>query len=213
MLSCQLDPGAAASAGFAFAGPLRDVLANAFAWQTMSGLMVTGTVGAMASVVARYRRAGDVERHQLKWVTFALILVCITIALAMTPLARQVGASLITRLVVMGVMCSIPVSVGIAINRYRLFEIDRIISRVASYALLTLLIAELFVVAVFGLQLLLLPLIGRSQLAVAGATLAAAALFGPLNQGVRSSMDRRFNRPGMTRSARSMNCASGCVMR
>jgi hypothetical protein len=174
--------------------PLDRVLASTFASMTLFGLMFTGAVGAMASVVVRYRRAGEVERRQVKWVTASLVAVCATIAVSVTPVARSIGTLAISQFAVIGVMCTIPVTIGIAITRYRLYAIDRIISRAASWFALTLLLSGVYVAAVLGLQLLLLPLIGESQLAVAGATLGVAVLFGPARTRLQSAMDRRFNR-------------------
>ncbi|HSJ43988.1 MAG TPA: hypothetical protein VK923_04805 [Euzebyales bacterium] len=85
-------------------------------------------------------------------------------------------------------------SIGIAITRYRLYEIDRIISRTASYVLLTGVLAAVYVVVVVALQHFLAPVTGRSELAVAGATLTVAVAFGPARARLQSAVDRRFNR-------------------
>ena len=88
----------------------------------------------------------------------------------------------------------IPVAIGIAILRYRLYEIDRIISRTLSYAAVTATLALVFVAVVLGLQAVLEPMTGENTIAVAASTLIVAALFQPLRRRVQSIVDRRFNR-------------------
>jgi hypothetical protein len=88
----------------------------------------------------------------------------------------------------------IPVAIGIAILRYRLFDIDRLISRTLVYGLLTALLAGVYATGVFVAGRLLDPARGRSELAVAASTLAVAALFQPLRRRLQTLVDRRFNR-------------------
>jgi hypothetical protein len=91
-------------------------------------------------------------------------------------------------------LATVPVAIGIAVTRYRLFEIDRILSRTVSYALLTGGLLALYLVAVAALRPLLTPLTGTSDLAVVVSTLAAAAAFGPVRRRVQALVDRRFDR-------------------
>jgi hypothetical protein len=88
----------------------------------------------------------------------------------------------------------LPVAAGIAVLRYRLYEIDRLINRTLVYGLLTVLLGAVYVVGVFGFGRLLNPVTGESALAVAAATLAVAALFQPARRRVQAVVDRRFNR-------------------
>lgn len=157
-----------------------------------SSAMVVGTLGAIASVIVRYRRAGDVERHQIKWVSAALVLACTTVAVALTPPLADLFTRAWIQLVFMAAWWTIPVSVGIAITRRRLYDIDRIISRTVSYAVVALMVAAVYA----GVVVVLGTAFGsRSDLAVAASTLAAAAVVRPAQRRVQVAADRRFNRP------------------
>jgi hypothetical protein len=82
----------------------------------------------------------------------------------------------------------------VAVLRYRLFEIDRIISRTLGYAIVTVTLAIVLVAGIIGLQALLEPFVGGNTIAVAGSTLLVAAMFQPLRRRVQAVVDRRFNR-------------------
>jgi hypothetical protein len=92
------------------------------------------------------------------------------------------------------VVNAIPLAIGLAVLRFRLYEIDRLISRTATYALVVGVLGALYVGTVVALQAMLAPVASGSALAVAGSTLTVAALFGPLRRRVRSAVDRRFDR-------------------
>jgi len=146
-------------------------------------------VGA-ASLVVRFRRAAGTERQQLRWVALAAALTAVG-SLAILA-AFAVGASPVLLGWVAGVYVAIlPVALAAAILRYRLYDLDRIISRSLAYALLTVLLAGGYAVVALGLG----QLLGQdSSLVVAAATLAVAALFQPLRRRVQAAVDRRFNR-------------------
>jgi hypothetical protein len=165
-------------------GPLLVVYQLAFA---VTNLAVV--VGA-ASLVVRFRRARGGERQQLRWVALAAALILVGSVLVLAAIALEASPALIGW--VAGVYVAIlPVAVGAAILRYRLHDLDRIISRALAYGLLTLLLGGGYALAVLGLG----QLLGRdSSLAVAGATLAVAALFRPVRRRVQEAVDRRFNR-------------------
>jgi hypothetical protein len=155
----------------------------------------TGTViASVASLVVRYRRARDVEREQLKWV--ALSATIIGTVLAGTVAIELVNGTTnfsddVENVAITLALALLPVSIGVAILRYRLYEIDRLISRTVSYALLTALLLGVYG-AVAVLPTLVLQV--RSDLLVAAATLLAATAFGPLRRRVQRAVDRRFNR-------------------
>jgi hypothetical protein len=145
-------------------------------------------VGA-ASLVVRFRRAGGVERQQLRWVAWAAALALLGAAVALGGLV--LGAIAMVTWAISVSFAVLPLSIGAAILRYRLYDLDRIISRTLAYGLLTLLLGGSYAVVVLGLG----QLLGReSPLVVAAATLAVAAVFQPARRRVQAVVDRRFNR-------------------
>jgi len=178
---------------------LGDVLSAALAMLT---LIPVAIVLAAASLVVRFRRSRGVEREQLKWLTASAAVVALASLLAqVASLATgsmqdsSTGAWLgVLQAVSSLVFVLIPIAIGIAILRYRLYEIDRIISRTLAYAIVTVVLGGTFVGLVLGLQALARPLVGSSQMAVAVSTLIVATLFGPLRGRVQRVVDRRFNR-------------------
>ena len=153
-------------------------------------MVVVCCVAAVVSVVLRFRRSQGVERQQLKWFTFAVALV-IPCQLATEYLFpnSHFGA------VIFGLAVAfVPIAAGMAILRYRLYDIDRLINRTLVYGLLTALLGVVYAGCVFGLRQLLSPVSGESSLAVAGSTLVVAALFQPARHRIQAVVDRRFNR-------------------
>lgn len=145
----------------------------------------------IAAVAVRWRRGTAVERAQLKWLLAPLTLGVISFGFAfgssMTDPADLV--SFISALLV-------PVSVGIAVLRYRLYDIDRLISRTVSWALVSGALLVVFAAAVVALHGLLAGITQGQTLAVAASTLLAFALFQPLRRRVQGAVDRRFDRAG-----------------
>jgi hypothetical protein len=153
------------------------------------------TILAAASMVGRFRRAHGDERQQLKWFAAAAALsVLVWIAFIATGVADQAPAVLQTMIVGIWLL-AIPVAIGVAMLRYRLYDIDRLINRTVVYGLLTALLGavDAGVVLVFG-QLFGGAAGNPPSWAVAGATLAVAALFQPTRQRIQHAVDRRFNR-------------------
>jgi hypothetical protein len=145
-------------------------------------------VGA-GSLVVRFRRARGVERQQLRWVASAAALAVVGAGVALGGLA--VEATAVVSWTVSACFAVLPVALGAAILRYRLYDLDRIISRTLAYGLLTLLLGGGYAAVVLGLG----QLLGQdSSLVVAAATLAVAGLFQPARRRVQAGVDRRFNR-------------------
>jgi hypothetical protein len=145
-------------------------------------------VGA-ASLVVRFRRAQGVERQQLRWVAWAAALAVLGAVVALGGLA--VGATAMVTWAISISFAVLPLAIGAAILRYRLYDLDHIISRTLGYGLLTVLLGGGYAAVVLGLG----QLLGRdSSLAVAAATLAAAAAVRPARRRIQQAVDRRFNR-------------------
>jgi uncharacterized membrane protein len=163
---------------------------------TIVGLEVAVAVflaAALVSLAVRYRAGGELLRQQVKWLALTAVVFVAGLLIALLGIAAdQAWLTTIayTALELLGLL-GIPVAMTVAILKYRLYDIDRIISRTLAYAIVTGLLAGLYA----GLVLLahrVLPL--SSPVAVAGATLAAAALFNPLRRRVQQLVDRRFHR-------------------
>jgi hypothetical protein len=152
--------------------------------------------GAAASLVVRSRRAKDVERQQLKWVAYGgatAVLLLVMLFQVLDPEADPLQAVLVP-VGFVGALAMVPASIAIAILRYRLYDIDRIISRTVSYTLLSGVLVSIYVAGVLLLSRALAPVGAGSDLAVAVATLAAAAVFQPARRRIQNAVDRRFNR-------------------
>ena len=154
-------------------------------------------VAVAASLFVRLRRSRGVERQQLKWfaygaATFAVGIVLIVISLAAeTPTWFERGGVAFFTLA----GTTIPVSIGIAILRYRLYDIDRLINLTLVYGSLTMTLALVYFGGIVVLQRVLVVLTGQEPtLAIVASTLAIAALFNPLRHRVQAFVDRRFYR-------------------
>jgi hypothetical protein len=149
-------------------------------------------LAGMVSLFVRFHRAGPVQRRQLTWFLYATAL--IVLLLGLDGVVGRLPGGLIGAALYAVAFTLLPVAVGIAVFRYRLYEIDRIVSRTVSYGLLTGVLVALYVVLVRALGSLLEPLTGTSSLAVAGSTLAVAAAFDPVRRRLQAAVDRRFDR-------------------
>ena len=154
---------------------------------------------AIAAVIVRFRRSEGIERAQLKWFVAANFAVGIFVTLAIADGGLDIGLAAGSSPTFFDILAAAslslpPIAVGVAILRYRLFEIDRIISRTVSWALVTGLLGTVFVGIVVGLQALSASVTSSNTLAIAASTLAVAALFQPLRRRVQTTVDRRFNR-------------------
>jgi hypothetical protein len=168
------------------------------AWLAVSELVTSVLFGltiaaSFVAVVIRYRRGHATERQQIKLVAAALALE-LSLFVASAAQSDSSGiAAVVSDLSNLG-LTLIPISIGLAILRYRLYDIDRIISRTISWALVTGLLVACFAGLVIGLTSLLGSLAGGSTFAVAGSTLVVFALFQPLRRRIQVVVDRRFDR-------------------
>lgn len=161
-----------------------------------AGSPVVALVGA-AGIVARSRRADVVVRQQLKWVAYAAVLLALGLAISTVGWTTALGESLpdvLFFLPFLLALLALPVAIGIAILRYQLFDIDRLVARTVSYLVLTTVTLSIYLGAVVVTQAAVSPLTAGSDLAVAVSTLAAAAAFQPVRRWVQRAVDRRFDR-------------------
>jgi hypothetical protein len=151
-------------------------------------------VASIAAITGRYRGSHDLERMQMRWLVgaFGSIAVAIPIGLAIVVAFDDAGEIAWVPASV-GFMLP-PIAIGIAVTRHRLYEIDRLISRGLSWALLSGLLVAVYAGGVLLLQTVLGDIIQGQTVAVAGSTLLAAALFQPLRRRVQLAVDHRFNR-------------------
>jgi hypothetical protein len=163
--------------------PVAGLADTVFGWLLPGQLLLL--LVALASVVLRLRRASGEERQQVKW--FVYTVVTVTVAFVAGIVVFGGG-------VLFPLFGLIPVSVAVAVFKYRLYDIDRLINRTLVYGLLTALLIGVYAALVFLLGRLLDPATGDSALAVAASTLAVAALFQPARRRVQALVDRRFDR-------------------
>jgi hypothetical protein len=146
---------------------------------------------SLAGQVASYRRSSGERRQQLKWLMggFAAGVAGLGLGIALGKATGFWGA--VGHVAIVAVFFAVPVSMGVAILKYRLYDIDRVLSRTLAYAIVTGLLVGVYA----GLVLLAQQVLGfSSPVAVAASTLAAAALFNPVRRRVQHAVDRRFNR-------------------
>jgi hypothetical protein len=157
--------------------------------RALLAVTVLGVLVGAGSLVVRFRRAHGTERQQLRWLVLAAALtgVGMLASVVLVAAGNQVLVGWVTGICV----AFLPLATGAAVLRYRLFDLDRIISRTLAYGLLTLLLGGGYALVVLGLG----QLLGRdSPLVVATATLAVAAVFQPARRRIQQAVDRRFNR-------------------
>ena len=187
----------------------RDVFRNPTGIESLAGVAeIAGAVSflsvpllllaSVASVWVRWRRAGDAEREQIKWLVYAAA--CGVVALGGLAGLILFGedsyvAFFFFSLGFAAIFLGVPAAIGIAILKYRLYEIDLIINRTLVYGSLTATLVALYFGAVILMQRIFVLLTGQqSTLAVVASTLLIAALFTPLRRRIQSFIDRRFYR-------------------
>jgi MFS family permease len=154
----------------------------------LNGLLIVGLVGAVASVVVRFRRSRGAERQQMKWFVYAATLILLAPVVDRLPdVVNGVWLSL--------VLIATSTAIGIAVLRYRLYDIDVVINRTLVYGSLTAMLVALYFVGIVLLQRVFVILTGEeSTVAVVASTLTIAALFNPLRHRLQRFVDRRFYR-------------------
>ena len=162
-------------------------LPTAAMWAIGNVLLVVVLIASAAALVVRFRKSARLERQQLKLFGFAVAIAVVVLPLGPFMWERYPLARVVVALALLGQ----PVAVCVAMMRYRLYEIDRVVSRTIGYTLVTAML-----VAVYGAMVVALgAVVGRSSAWVtAGATLAAAAAFRPVREHAQSLVDRRFDR-------------------
>jgi hypothetical protein len=161
-------------------------------------VLMIAMIGSVLGLATRFRRSTGVERQQLKWFTYAAIVDVLLIVVwtlnVLDPLLNTLSAFLIA---------SFPIAIAIAILRYRLYDIDRVVSRTIGYAIITGILGVTFAGVVLLVQAVVNPLLPQVAAtgtpAIAASTLAAAALFQPLRRRVQAAVDRRFDRARVDR--------------
>jgi hypothetical protein len=158
-------------------------------------LLLTTVVLSVASIVVRFRRSSGIERQQLKWFVFVAVTdILLIVAMVLSP-GGSAAQAVFGVAMILGTLVGLPVAIAIAVLRYRLYDIDRLISRTVVYFLLTASLLGVYLVLVLGLGSRMRSGDGESsQLVVAASTLAVAALFRPLRSRIQAVVDRRFYR-------------------
>jgi hypothetical protein len=161
-----------------------------------SGLVIVSALAiGVVQMVLRYRASSGIERQQLRWLVAAVAFVLAAVMTGLVSLAifgdAIGGAAWIPAIIAYP---AIPLAIGVAVMRYRLFEIDRIISRTVSWAAISGILVAVFAGGLVAMQAVLASITQGQTLAVAGSTLAAFALFQPVRRRVQNTVDRRFDR-------------------
>ena len=176
-------------------GPLLDVILL-----LAMALGLGATALGVGSQIGRFRRSTGAERQQLKWFLASAVVVAVALgpAVALMFGATDQGAAPVQRYAgrAIGALSStaMPIAVGVAILRYRLYDIDLLINRTLVYGALSALLVATYALGVVVFQVVLRPLTGGSEFAVALSTLLVAAVFQPLRRRVQHLVDRRFYR-------------------
>jgi signal transduction histidine kinase len=182
-----LDPGN----GTAFVSGVNPYARPGQQWGIMTAvggaLMTLALAGSLASLVVRYRRAGPVERLQLKWVALAGLIIVVLVPVCIAFWSRSPFVQALTPMI----LIVVALCMGAAVLWYRLFDVDLIVNRTVVYLALSMLLA-----AAYGATAIVLGAVlgGQSSWTVAGGTLIAAVVFRPLRRKVQDLVDRRFDR-------------------
>jgi signal transduction histidine kinase len=176
------NPLAVPSISGVLAGPTRVA-----GWLTGLGVLVGG-----ASLVARWRRSAGDQRRRLWWMALAAILVPVLVAV--TFVFSSTGNTVGLNIAAGGFVVVLPVAAGLSVAQYRLYDVDRILSRAVTYVVMSALLAASYLAVLYAVGRTLGGLAGSSRSAAVAATLAAVAVAAPSYRHVQESVDRRFNR-------------------
>lgn len=166
-------------------GPAFDVVNNT---ANLVGLVML-ILGSL-SLVVRYRRADRVEAAQIRWLAAVGVVLTVVFAISLVPTDENTGDILFGSALML--LAFVPIAIGIAITRYRLYEIDRLINRALVYGSLTAILAGVFTAGVGLAQRLFIAVTHETSDAAVGATLVVATLYAPLRKRLESIVDRRF---------------------
>ena len=176
-------------------GVLYDTIVD---WSPGWSLLPVAIVAGVASFVTRFRGSTGDRREQLKWLALASSLVAASYVLLFVAWTLSAASDTdftgLSLVVLALCLMTIPVASGIAILRYRLYDIDLIINRTLVYSVLTAVLGLFYLGLVLVLQQITVSMTADSEFAVAGSTLAVAAIFRPLRSRVQGFIDRRFYR-------------------
>lgn len=157
-------------------------------------LTIVTMLVAAGWLAVRFWRATGVERLQLRWLAAAVAFCVVAVIAGLAMLSIFGDDAWFAWLPAIVAYPTVPIAIGVAVLRYRLYEIDRIVSRTVTYAIVTAILGGLFAGLVIGLQALALPIIGGSELAIVVSTVVVAGLFGPLRRRIQGLVDHRFDR-------------------
>jgi hypothetical protein len=178
------------AAGYTIENPIGLDVEGLPVFGLLIALFGVGVIGAVASVVVRFRRSRGAEREQMKW------FVCAVAPMLVIPIGDYLPG-IIGSVAFAGVLIALPTAIGIAVLKYHLYDIDVIINRTLVYGSLTVMLALLYFGGVSAIQALFGALTGQEeqpQLAIVVSTLVIAALFNPLRRRIQSFIDRSFYR-------------------
>ena len=159
---------------------------------------IIGVIALIALFDLGYRavRAGATERQQFKWLALAALAFPVLFVIALAVEIAVMGERGFDPVTLVFFVCGngMAAAIGVAVTRYGLYEIPRVVSRTVTYALLTALLIAVYLLTVTVLTAVTAPVTGDSPIAVAAATLLAAGVFGPARRRIQAAVDRRFNR-------------------
>jgi hypothetical protein len=156
-------------------------------------LTAVALVAAVVSVFARYRAAADTARQQIKWLGVAAVFTAVCAVAGLAAVAAG-GPAVAGYSVILGSVVAIPLAIAVAMLRYRLYDVDRVISRSLTYGLVTLTLDAAYAGLVLAGQAVFSAVAGGSNLAIAVSTLVVAALFLPVRRRTQELVNRRFYR-------------------